>query len=127
MGVRLNHTIVWCRDRERSAAFFTEVFGRPPAVPFGSFLVVELDNDVSLDFHALDQSETEPIASQHYAFLVDDDEWDAIFARVVARGVEYWADPGRAQSGRMNHHDGGNGVYFEDLDGHLLEIITRPY
>ena len=27
----------------------------------------------------------------------------------------------------MNHHDGGRGVYFEDPNGHLLEIITRPY
>ena len=127
MGVRLNHTIVWCRDRKRSAAFFTEVFGRPPAVSFGPFLVVELDNDVSLDFLALDENEAEAIASQHYAFLVDDDEWDAIFARVVARGLDYWADPGKVEAEQINHHDGGKGVYFEDPDGHLLEIITRPY
>ena len=32
-----------------------------------------------------------------------------------------------AQPGEINHHDGGRGVYFEDLNGHLLEIITRPY
>ena len=25
-----------------------------------------------------------------------------------------------------HHHDGGRGVYFEDPNGHLLEIITRP-
>jgi catechol 2,3-dioxygenase-like lactoylglutathione lyase family enzyme len=123
MSVRLNHTIVWCRDRDRSASFFTEVFGLPPATPFGPFLVVELGNDVSLDFHATD----EDVASQHYAFLVGDDEWDEIFARVVARGLEYWADPGKSQPGRVNHHDGGKGVYFDDPDGHFLEIITRPY
>jgi len=29
--------------------------------------------------------------------------------------------------GEINHHDGGRGVYFEDPNGHLLEIITRPY
>jgi catechol 2,3-dioxygenase-like lactoylglutathione lyase family enzyme len=38
-----------------------------------------------------------------------------------------WADPGRTQRGAINHHDGGRGLYFEDPDGHLLEIITRPY
>jgi hypothetical protein len=27
----------------------------------------------------------------------------------------------------INHNDGGRGVYFEDPDGHFLEIITRPY
>ena len=123
MSVRLNHTIVWCRDRERSATFFTEVFGLPPAPTYGPFRVVELANDLSLDFHATD----EDIAPQHYAFLVGDDEWDAIFDRVVARGLEYWADPGKSEPGRVNHHDGGKGVYFEDPDGHFLEIITRPY
>ena len=43
------------------------------------------------------------------------------------RGLEYWADPGKSEPGRVNHHDGGKGVYFEDPDGHFLEIITRPY
>lgn len=28
---------------------------------------------------------------------------------------------------QANHHDGGRGVYFRDPNGHLLEIITRPY
>jgi catechol 2,3-dioxygenase-like lactoylglutathione lyase family enzyme len=125
MAVRLNHTIVWCRDRERSASFFTEVFGRPPAIPFGPFLVVELDNGVSMDFHSVDSSFE--ISSQHYAFIVDDDEWDEIFARVVERGLDYWADPGKRQVGQINHNDGGKGVYFDDPDGHFLEIITRPY
>jgi catechol 2,3-dioxygenase-like lactoylglutathione lyase family enzyme len=123
MSVRLNHTIVWCRDREGSAAFFTEVFGLPPATRFGPFAVVELANDLSLDFHATD-AEIEP---QHYAFLVDDDEWDEIFERVVGRGLDYWADPMKSLPGEINHHDGGKGVYFEDPDGHFLEIITRPY
>jgi len=119
----LNHTIVWCRDRQRSATFFTEVFGRPPATRFGPFLVVEADNGVSLDYHEIDGD----IASQHYAFLVSEAEFDEVFGRVVERGIPYWADPGRSAAGRINTHDGGRGVYFEDPDGHLLEIITRPY
>jgi len=123
MSVRLNHTIVWCRDRERSSAFFTDVFGLPPATRFGPFAVVELANDLSLDYHET----SEDIAPQHYAFLVGDDEWDEIFDRVTGRGIDYWADPGKSQPGSVNHHDAGKGVYFEDPDGHLLEIITRPY
>ena len=54
MTVELNHTIVWCRDQHRSAAFLTEILGRPPAVRFGPFLVVEVDNGISLDFHETD-------------------------------------------------------------------------
>jgi catechol 2,3-dioxygenase-like lactoylglutathione lyase family enzyme len=26
----------------------------------------------------------------------------------------------------VNHNDVGSGMYFQDPDGHLLEIITRP-
>jgi hypothetical protein len=27
----------------------------------------------------------------------------------------------------MNTHDGGRGLYWDDPNGHSLEIITRPY
>ena len=123
MSVQLNHTIVWCRDQQRSAAFFTEIFGRPEPTVFGPFLVIEMDNNVSLDFHEMDGE----IAQQHYAFLVGEDDFDAIFGRIVARGLDYWPDPGRSSQGTINHHDGGRGVYFADPDNHMLEIITRPY
>jgi catechol 2,3-dioxygenase-like lactoylglutathione lyase family enzyme len=67
------------------------------------------------------------IQPQHYAFLVGEEEFDQIFGRIKARGLKYWADPGQTRAGRINHHDGGRGVYFEDPSGHLLEVITRPY
>jgi catechol 2,3-dioxygenase-like lactoylglutathione lyase family enzyme len=67
------------------------------------------------------------IARQHYAFLVSEAEFDAAFARIGEAGITYWADPARSKPGEINRHDGGRGCYFEDPDGHLLEIITRPY
>lgn len=70
---------------------------------------------------------TDAVARQHYAFLVDDAEFDAVLARIRERVKEIWADPARTQPGQINHHFGGRGVYFEDPDGHLLEVITRPY
>ena len=30
-------------------------------------------------------------------------------------------------SSKTNHYWGGRGVYFEDPNGHLLELITKPY
>lgn len=123
MGVQLNHTIVWCRDKERSATFLAEILGRPTPTRFGPFLVIEVDNGVSLDFHEVDRE----IAFQHYAFLIGEDDFDEIFARMRDRGLDYWADPGRTRRGEINRNDGGRGVYFEDPDGHLLEIITRRY
>jgi catechol 2,3-dioxygenase-like lactoylglutathione lyase family enzyme len=123
VSVQLNHTIVSCRDQQRSAAFLSEILGLPPATRFGHFLVVEADNAVSLDFA---ESGGE-IVAQHYAFLVDEDEFDAAFGRIRDRGLTYWADPGKSRPGVINQNDGGRGVYFDDPDGHRLEIITRPY
>jgi catechol 2,3-dioxygenase-like lactoylglutathione lyase family enzyme len=123
MTVQLNHTIVWCRDKRKSAAFLTEMLGLPKPTRFGPFLVVELGNNVSLDFHDTDDE----IASQHYAFLISEGEFDEVFGRIRSRGLDYWADPGQSKTGQINRHDGGRGLYFEDPDGHLLEVITRPY
>jgi catechol 2,3-dioxygenase-like lactoylglutathione lyase family enzyme len=123
VSVQLNHTIVACRDQQRSAAFLAGVLGLPPATRFGHFLVVEADNGVSLDF-----AETSgPITSQHYAFLLGEAEFDAAYERIRDQEVPYWADPGRTRPTTINQRDGGRGLYFEDPDGHLLEIITRPY
>ena len=123
MSVQLNHTIVWCRDQQVSAPFLSELFDLPAPVRFGPFLVVEVANGVSLDYHDVDGD----IAPQHYAFLVAEDEFDAIFGRITERGLDYWADPGLSRKGEINRNDGGRGVYWRDPDGHLLEIITRPY
>jgi catechol 2,3-dioxygenase-like lactoylglutathione lyase family enzyme len=123
MTVKLNHTIVNVRDKRKSAAFFSEVFGLPAAVPFGPFLCVRAGNEVTLDF----RDSTTKLETQHYAFLVSEAEFDQIFGRIQERRIDYWADPGQSRKGEINRNDGGRGVYFEDPSGHLLEIITRPY
>jgi len=123
MTAQLNHTIVWCRDQKRSASFMTEMLGLADAARFGPFLVVEMDNGVSLDFRDTDAD----ITPQHYAFLIGEDDFDAVFGRITAKSLEHWADPMRSRPGQINDNDGGRGVYFSDPDGHFLEVITRPY
>ena len=96
-----------------------------PARDFaGQFLVVEMGNGVSLDYADWSESDITP---QHLAFLVSEDDFDAAYGRIQARGIDHWADPSKRTPGEINHHDGGRGVYWDDPDGHLLEIITRPY
>ena len=123
MGAELNHTIVWCSDKDRSSSFLAHMLGRPAPTPFMHFMVVALDNGVSLDF----MEKQGEVARQHYAFLVGEADFDAVLDRIRSEGVAHWADPARSQPGEINHHFGGRGVYFEDPDGHLLEAITRPY
>lgn len=123
MTVQLNHTIVRVRDKQESARFLVEILGLPEPTAYGPFLVVQVDNDVSLDF-ADDHGPAHP---QHYAFLVDEAAFDEIFARIRERRLPYWADPFHRQPGQINTNDGGRGVYWDDPNGHALEIITRPY
>lgn len=123
MGAQLNHTIVWCSNRSASAGFLAEILGRPAPTHVGRFDVVELDNGVSLDFADADGR----IQPQHYAFLISEADFDAVFSRIEDRGLNYWADPMGSRLGEINHNDGGRGVYFQDPDGHYLEVITRPY
>ena len=106
-----------------SATFLSEMLGLADPVRFGPFLEVEVANNVILAYHETEDD----IASQHYAFLIDEEEFDQVFGRINARGLDYWADPAQRRPGQINHDDGGRGVYFTDPDDHFLEIITRPY
>jgi len=123
MPAELNHTIVAARDPEGSASFMAGILGLPTPTRYGPFMVVEAANGVSLDFMHTDDE----VTSQHYAFLVTEAEFDEIFGRITTRALSHWADPGRQRAGQINTRDGGRGVYFEDPEGHLLEILTRPY
>ncbi|MDT7723932.1 MAG: hypothetical protein QOI21_508 [Actinomycetota bacterium] len=122
MTVQLNHTIVHARDSRVSAEFLTDILGLEPPTTYGPFVVAQVEG-VSLDF----ASTGEKITPQHYAFLVGDAEFDTIFARIRERDLPYWADPGHHSPDKINTNDGGRGVYFDDPDGHALEILTVPY
>ena len=61
---------------------------------------------------------------QHYAFLISEDEFDRVFARIRERGLPYWADPSKQRAGETYAHNGGRGLYFDDPDGHSLEFIS---
>ncbi len=123
MAVRLNHTIVAAHDKDTSAMFLTRILGLPAPAEVGPFAVVQVSDDTSLDYVDTDGE----VTSQHYAFLVEENEFDEIFGRIRERRLPYWADPYRRERDQINTWDGGRGVYFDDPNGHLLEIITRPY
>lgn len=130
MAIRLDHTIVPAKDKMLSAEFFAEIFGL--AVKPGYFAQVRINESLTLDF--ADEPEDwggpgfDPRTgrSQHYAFHVDEAEFDAIFARVTSKGIAYGSEPHSHSNGAINTRRGGRGFYFEDPYGHLLEIMTVP-
>ncbi|MCO1659619.1 VOC family protein [Pseudonocardia humida] len=116
----LDHTIVWATDRARSAEFLAHVLGVRVGAPTEPFLPVRLGNGVTLDFaEGRDAPDT-----QHYAFRVSEEQFDAALARVTAAGLTYWADPFRREPGRTNRMNGGRGFYVADPDGHMMELLT---
>lgn len=123
MTVELNHTIVSARDNLAAATFLAEILGLAAPKTWGPFQIVTTDNRTDIDF----VEDSGKITSRHFAFLVSEREFDEIFSRIKDRGLPYWADPGQTREGEINHNDGGRGCYFENPDGHLLEILTRPY
>ncbi len=88
----------------------------------GPFPARTHEQRVTLDF-----AESSEAASRHYAFLVSDVEFDVALKRIQEAGIEFYADFDLAGPGEVNHLYGGRGLYFHDPNGHLLEIITRPY
>ena len=123
MAIHFNHTILAARDSRASANFMAEMLGLPAPKRWGPFHMVTTENGANLDY----MDAAGEITPQHYAFLVSENEFDEILARIRERKLAYWADPGQTRQGEINRHDGGRGLYFEDPNGHLLEIITRPY
>lgn len=130
MTIELNHTIVAAQDKKASAQFLADILGLEVGPQYGPFIPVEIPNGVTLDYYEGEgegDGDDAPITAQHYAFLVSDDEFDAIFGRIKDAGLTYWADPRHEVVNEINTNDGGRGVYWDDPNGHVLEIITRPY
>ena len=122
MSVELNHTIIPAKDKWVSAKFLADILNLEAGPEWGHFVPVKTANGVTLDF-----ATREEFLPGHYAFLVSDAEFEAALARIRAQGVRYYADPRRAKLAEINNLHGGRGVYFDDPNGHLMEMITHPY
>lgn len=127
MSVALNHTIVYATDAHASASYLAEMLDLPSPARAGHFWQVDLDNGVSLDYASAAAEEGEKLPNLHLAFLVSEEQFDATYGRITDRGITHWADPRQHGVNQVNTNDGGRGVYWQDPDGHFLEIITVPY
>ncbi len=119
MAIHLDHTIVPAHDKVDSAKFFARIFGLEYNGPHSHFAPVRVNDQLTLDFD--ERGEFKP---HHYAFKVGDAEFDAIFDRVKAEGIAYGSGPRSRTDRQINHRRGGRGFYFDDPNGHVLEVLT---
>jgi catechol 2,3-dioxygenase-like lactoylglutathione lyase family enzyme len=127
MAARLDHTIIPVHDKEASATFLAEILALGSPKPFGPSLLVEDGNGVTLAFIDAPPGDRYGTGRGHYAFLVTEEDFDGIFARVKERGIRFWADPAHQVEGVINNHNGGRGFLFDDPSGHNMEVLTRPH
>jgi catechol 2,3-dioxygenase-like lactoylglutathione lyase family enzyme len=120
MTITLNHTIVPARDKAAAAKFFARIFGLKRGRA-NYFAPVRVNKSLTLLFD--DDTEFE---SHHYAFHVSNREFDAIFARIRKAKLAFGSAPWSLEDGKLNDWNGGRGVYFQDPDGHVLELMTMP-
>ena len=119
MGIVLDHTIVPARDKELSARFLARILGLRYEGAVSHFAPVQINETLTLDFDNATEFE-----SHHYAFKVDETEFDAIFDRIQAEEICYGSGPRMLDDMNINHRHGGRGFYFKDPDGHVLEVLT---
>jgi hypothetical protein len=99
VSIEFNHTLVHSKDTWAAAGEVGRVLGLAEPSSYGPFAVLQLDNGASLDFI----EDTGEITAQHYAFLVGEDDFDAIWDRLKADGRQWWADPHKRRPGEINH------------------------
>jgi catechol 2,3-dioxygenase-like lactoylglutathione lyase family enzyme len=119
MAIVLDHTIVPAHDKEASARFLARILGLRYEGPLSHFAPLQINDTLTFDF----DNDTD-FESHHYAFKVDETEFDAIFERVRAEGIPYGSGPGALDDMKINRRRGGRGFYFRDPNGHVLEVLT---
>jgi hypothetical protein len=125
----LNHLLIPCKNKIESANYFAELMGLPTG-PVGHFAPVVIHDGLMFDFAESDDvslwdGEDGHFARQHYAFKVSESEFDAIFGRVQGKGLRYGSAPGpELYNMRIDERRGGRRVYFDELNGHSIEIFT---
>jgi len=122
MEITLNHTIVPAYDKVESAKFYEKIFGFEFVKVWERFAVVKVNSTLTFDFW-----DKEHFNKMHYAFKVTEEQFDEVFERIKENEISYGSGPYKLDDGKINHHYNGRGVYFKDINGHILEILTKDY
>ena len=119
MAIVLDHTIVPAHDKEASARFLARILGLRYGGAVSHFAPLKINDTLTLDFDEDTQFE-----SHHYAFKVDEAEFDGIYERVRAEGIAYGNGPRSLDDRKINRRGGRRGFYFRDPNGHIMEVLT---
>jgi len=124
MSIELDHTIIPSRDKKAAAQLLAELLDVPWSPSgIGPFSAVYVNDGLTFDFDEVADS----FPLHHYCFRVNETEFDAIFERIKARGIQYRSTPLGPVDMKINTHHGGRIVYWNEPDGHVWEALTVSY
>ena len=129
MTAVLDHAIAPVRDQDESGDFYTNDLGFKYDGRTGMsdvFAAIRLNDSSTLDLWRSDES---PGLSHHYALALDRAYLDRFFQAIKDSGIPFGDEPKEAANirdpGASTDAKGETlSVYFNDHNGHLLEIIT---
>lgn len=127
MPIVLDHLLVPARDRRAAAERLAAILGVPwsAQAAVGPFSAVYVSSELTVDFDEVPAGAAVPL--QHYAFRVDDAEFDALMSRLKALGIAWRSSPIGPDDFQVNTHGGGRIVYWREPDGHAWEALTKSY
>jgi catechol 2,3-dioxygenase-like lactoylglutathione lyase family enzyme len=120
--VQLDHLILAVNDVGASVEFYTEIMGMTHEGQRDPFTVIRVTPDLTLQLAPWGSE-----GGEHLAFALPKTDFDAVFDRVKAAGIEFgdsfhsvgnMQGPGREAGSRGD----GEAVYFFDPSRHLVEI-----
>ena len=120
MSIELNHTIIPSADKVIASSFYTRIFAFECLGRVSDFYAVRVNDTLTLDF-----KDSNEFTINHYAFKVDDENFDKIYAKIKEEEIIYGSDPYDLENMQLNRWHGGRGFYFRDPNGHILEILTQ--
>lgn len=118
---RLDHTVLRVANKQESAHFYQEVLGFRHEGEVGPFDVLRIN-----EYFTLDLIQEKPRDTIHLAFAMDPTEFDDVTARLRANGIRFGNGPHNRTADTPAPAVGAKGManalYFDDPDGHILEI-----
>ncbi|TCC19924.1 VOC family protein [Kribbella sindirgiensis] len=121
----LHHTALLCADVERTVRFYQGVLGFPLTEMVGNrdyegstHFFFDIGNGNLLAFFDFPGLDLGPYAEvlgglHHLAISVEPSEWERLKRNLDEAGVEY-------------QEESGTSIYFRDLDGARIELISDP-